>query len=197
MLGRCLKGLFEGQGEVQNEEFWDDFIADLEYDVGTGLLPWNMSENPSESEVGANLLHPLLKRVTQLVSAGITPLGSFTFHSALNHQVETWVKGGPGRRPEVDYVLSGHGGPGACASYIIPVETKVKVNLLNDALVGLQCGEFVRSKAGVGLLLDSSKVSFCFSLFSDDNMPLPTTMLSPLVNWRVGDSVSAWCCAFC
>ena len=98
-----------------------------------------------------------------------------------------------GRKPEADYKMTGF--VEGDALYVVPVAAKKTISKKNIAqitqyMANLCKGRYVRRLCTVGLLLDQSNVRLCFSALAlesgNNNIPLPITVVSPVLQWRLG-----------
>lgn len=136
----------------------------------------------SEAELRANLLQALLKNITHCASLmTYLPLGkgseepqvphdakakSIEYASSFSVKVNMEARQNRrGRKPHVDYVISGFSND--TLLYVIPVEAKKVMTIEHMSqlahYVSTMCST---SCAGVGLLIDSTKVCIAFSMLS-------------------------------
>ena len=88
--------------------------------------------------------------------------------------------------------------------YCVPLEAKKVVEMKHMAQLSeyqgtLYCGGVLRKYVSVGMLVDEHKVRFVFSPWCyEDSVPVPITLVSPVMKWRHGPVVSrAVCTALC
>ena len=151
----------------------------------------------NEAEVRHQLLTPLLNKAAHCASMMKAPgdcKGSeVEYSSEFNLETKTDSSGTPGRKPEVNYLLSGYVGNEAV--YRIPAESKVKMQAsdmsqLSQYMSTMTSGKYISRNVTQGILLDDSfvRIRFVFSaLFVDEQgkcIPLPIVLISPPLKWR-------------
>ena len=183
-----------GKEILHNRTFWSQFFHSLVFELSAGL---EVHPGPprNEAEVRHQLLTPLLNKATHCASMMKAP-GDFNgaemeYSTQFNLETKTDSTGTPGRKPEVDYLLSGYVGNEAV--YRIPAESKVKMEpsdmaQLSQYMSTMTNGKYISSNVTQGVLLDETLVRFAFSaLFLDKEgkcIPLPIVLISPPLKWR-------------
>ena len=141
------------------------FVLTLNFEL-TGGIVGEAKRWASEAEVRVQLLDPLLKRMAY--SAQCIAVEGYTgdvFSSALSIEVNTEEPERPGRRPQVDYLMSAHAGE--TLLYCIPVEAKSTMPKKHVTQLSVyQATVSTRDRVGLGLLVDKDKVRFSFSFFA-------------------------------
>ena len=106
-----LSGLFSGQCVLHDTSFWAWFFQALVFDLSAGLVVKD-NDQRSEAEVRHQLLTPLLSWTAHYAHVTKTPATleeevSFEYSSQFDFEVATDHKSTRGRKPQVDYALSG------------------------------------------------------------------------------------------
>ena len=196
-LARDVTKLLEALHNLHNESFWRGFVQSLHWDLTCGILGAGEAERSrrtSEAEVRVQLLDPLLKRLAHSAQC-IAVEGSTgeVFSSSLSVEVNTVETRRPGRRPQVDYLLSAHAGK--TLLYCVPIEAKGLMDKKEVAQLSMyQATVSNGDKVGLGLLVDKDKVRFSFSVFAHEGKPLPLTLVIPTLTWRKGCIVQGGIC---
>ena len=182
-----------GKEILHNRTFWSQFFNSLVFELSAGLVHPGPPRN--EAEVRHQLLTPLLNKAAHCASMMKAP-GDFNgaemeYSTHFNLETKTDSTGTPGRKPEVDYMLSGYVGNEAV--YRIPAESKVKMQAsdmsqLSQYMSTMTNGKYISRNVTQGILLDDSFVRFAFSAIfvgkEDKCMPLPIVLISPPLKWR-------------
>ena len=193
-----------GKGVLHNTTFWSQFFHSLVFELSAGLV---IHRGPprNEAEVRHQLLTPLLNKAAHCASMMKAP-GDFKgseieYSSEFNLETKTDSSGTPGRKPEVDYLLSGYVGNEAV--YRIPAESKVKMepadmSQLSQYMSTMINGKYISNNVTQGVLLDETLVQFAFSALCLDKegkcIPLPIVLLSPPLKWREGTALDRSVC---
>ena len=184
-----LSALFSGKSKpvIYNKSFWMRYFQTLVFELSAGLVVTD--HDRSETEIRQQLITPVLSWAAHY--AHLTPLSPSEqvdqeYFSRLDFELITESRQGvKGRKPHVDYVLSGH--LGDTTLYQVAAEAKVKLCCrdmaqLSQYMASLAASGDLNKKCTVGLLMDKESVCFLFNMLSLDNMlPLPLTLVSPAV----------------
>ena len=49
-------------------------------------------------------------------------------------------------------------------------------------------------RVGLGVLIDQTQLRLSFSMFQEEDLPLPVTLISPPIQWRTGPLLSPGAC---
>ena len=158
--------------------------AEVRHQLLTPLLSW-----------AAHYAHIIDKPSTVGEGEGFEYSSQFSFEPSTENR-----PGRKGRKPQVDYAISGHIGDHPL--YQMAAEAKVKlvpsdIAQLAQYMSTLVNGEHLRERSTVGILLDKDALHFAFSalcLPDEGKTPLPIVVISPSLKWRVGTAVQRGAC---
>ena len=192
---------------LYNKTFWDARWEEATFSLfrALGFVQYYNSKpgaGAAEAELRLTLFTPLLKVVTNSASMmlakdrpgeeGLEYASSFSVEVAAEERRHM-----PGRKPEVDYLISGFIDVDLEPLYVIPVEarrlhTQSDIGQLCQYVSMLSvCGYHNISNIAQGMIIDSHTIRFAFGCLSlEDGSPLPIILVSPAVPWRYDNSIN-------
>ena len=164
-VGKGVDEIFSLPNTLHNAEFWRSYFQGLLFDLCLGLSICR--GHTSEAEICHYLLTPLLKKIAHAASMSLAPRDGncLEYCSALGRETQAAESDKRGRKPEVDYTMTGfvENDP----MYIIPVEAKKKITEKHISQLSQYMGTLVNGRyvggCTVGMLIDHSTVRLAFS----------------------------------
>ena len=189
-LQKSFDKIFTATGNV--ETFWESFTMELNHKLGLTYRKVKKMDGKlyNEAKLKHDILHPILKEVSK--AACIIPFlesESIKTHYIIEDELEIKY-GKSGQKPSVDGTIQvTQSDKGGKILAVIPVEMKVDMEIKDYSQIAcymnkLSAVEDVRKITMVGVLIDKMKFRLAFSVFHNQDVPLPVVHISPPIEWK-------------
>lgn len=189
-LHRSFEQIFSERGHV--ETFWMDFSMDVTHKLGLTYREAHKlngtASSYSEVKLRHCILHPILKEVSKATCI-IPDIKDETIK--IDYLIEDEIEleeGKQGQKPAVDAVIQVSNMRDKVIA-LVPIEMKLDIETKHYSQIAcymnkLSTAEDIRDSVMVGIIVDKKQFRLAFSVFRDQDVPLPIVHISPPTAWR-------------